>query len=145
MTILSKASGEEHKKQNYNDRMTRTHRPVSPHVTIYTFPIAALTSISIRITGVMLTFGAAGVGAVELIGGSGAALSLMQDIAAIGPVVSTGAKFSVAFPMIYHYLGGVRHVIWDNYPDLLNNVGVEKASYVLAGSSLALSAGLALV
>jgi succinate dehydrogenase (ubiquinone) cytochrome b560 subunit len=145
MTIISKATGEEHKKQNYNERMTKTNRPVSPHVSIYSFPIAALTSITIRISGVALTFGAAGVGALEIVGGNGAALSLMQDIAAVGPVVCAGAKFCVAFPMVYHYLGGVRHVAWDHYPELLNNIGVEKASYVLAGSSLVLSTGLALM
>ena len=30
---------------------------MSPHVTIYRFPIAALTSITNRVTGVMLTVG----------------------------------------------------------------------------------------
>lgn len=145
MTIISKATSEEHKKQNYNERMTKTNRPVSPHLSIYSFPIAALTSITNRITGVILTFGAAGVGALEIVGGNGAALSLMQDIASVGPVVCAGAKFSVAFPMVYHYLGGVRHVAWDHYPELLNNIGVEKSSYVLAGSAVVLSAGLALM
>jgi len=145
MTILSKQSGETHRNENYSHRMNKTGRPVSPHVTIYQFPVAALTSICIRVTGCALTFGSAGVGAVELIAGNGAAMGLMQDIAETGPVFSSLAKFSVAFPCVYHYLGGVRHLMWDNFPDMLTNVDVAKASYVLVGSSLVASIGFVFV
>lgn len=132
--------------QNYNERMSRTGRPVSPHVTIYQFPITALTSIANRVTGVALSIGAAGIATVELVNGSGSSMQLMQDIASTGPLVAGAAKFSVAFPLTYHYLGGVRHLAWDHFPEtMLNNVGVEKASYILAASSLVLSAGLAFV
>lgn len=73
-------------------------------------------------------------------------MHLMQDIASTGPIIGGVAKFSVSFPLVYHYLGGVRHLAWDHFPDtMLNNIGVEKASYVLAGSSLVISAGLAFV
>ena len=34
-----------------------TGRPVSPHVTIYKFPVGAITSITNRVTGVALTIG----------------------------------------------------------------------------------------
>eukprot|EP00956_Cyclotella_meneghiniana_P039549 scaffold173911_cov69-Cyclotella_meneghiniana.AAC.1 len=139
MTILSKESGEEFKKQNYSSRMAKTSRPVSPHVTIYSFPIAALTSITTRVTGCALSFGCAGLGVVEIFGGSGAALSLMQDIGGSGALLAAGAKFSVAFPLVYHYLGGLRHFVWDNKPDLLTNVDVEKASYGLVGGSVVIS------
>jgi len=146
MTILSKESGETYRKENYSHRMNMTGRPVSPHVTIYQFPIAALTSITIRVTGCALTFGAAGVGLVEILAGNGAALGLMQDIAGTGyPIVTAAAKFSVAFPCVYHYLGGVRHLMWDNFPDMLTNVDVKKASYALVGSSLLVSIGFVFV
>merc|ERR1719223_1347578 len=111
MTVLSKESGEEFKKQNYTERMKKTQRPVSPHVTIYSFPITALTSITNRVTGVALSIGAAGLGTVELVGGSGASLALMQEIAASGAIVGGVAKLSVAFPCIFHYLGGLRHLL----------------------------------
>jgi len=139
MTVLSKQSAEEYKKENYNQRMKRTGRPVSPHVTIYSFPIGALSSITNRVTGVALSFGAAGLGLVEIVGGSGTALGLMQDIGSMGPAVTSVAKFSVAFPVVYHYLAGVRHLVWDNMPEYLTNVDVEKASWALVGSSVILS------
>lgn len=117
--------------------MKKTGRPVSPHVTIYAFPAAALTSICVRATGMALSFGCLGLGAVEMAGGSGSALSLMETIGSSG--LAYPAKFCVAFPLTYHYLGGVRHYVWDNKPDLLTNEGVEKASYYLAGGSVVLS------
>jgi len=141
MTILSKQSGEEYKKQNYSERMARTGRPVSPHLTIYSFPVGALSSITNRVTGVALTFGAAGVGAIELLGGSGAAAGLLQDIGSSGALVGCTAKFAVAFPCVYHYIGAIRHLAWDNRPELLENTDVEKASIALFGSSLLISAG----
>mmetsp|Transcript_12302 Transcript_12302/g.22264 ORF Transcript_12302/g.22264 Transcript_12302/m.22264 type:complete len:182 (-) Transcript_12302:340-885(-) len=140
MTIISKDSASDFKKENYTSRMAATRRPVSPHVTIYSFPVAALTSIANRVTGTALSFGAAGLGVVELVGGNGAALDLMSSIGSGGgALVVAGAKFSVAFPVVYHYLGGCRHLIWDNSPEMLTNLGVEKTSYILVGSSLAIS------
>ncbi|KAL7451404.1 hypothetical protein ACHAWC_003239 [Mediolabrus comicus] len=144
MTILSKESAEEFKKENYNARMAKTRRPVSPHVTIYSFPICALSSITTRVTGCTLSFGAAGLGLVELFGGNGAALSLMSDIGSSSMLLSSGAKFAVAFPVVYHYFGGLRHLLWDNAPEMLTNVDVEKASYTLIGASVLVS-GVALV
>ncbi|KAL3798813.1 hypothetical protein HJC23_004601 [Cyclotella cryptica] len=139
MTILSKESADEFKKQNYTTRMAKTRRPVSPHVTIYSFPVCAISSIATRVTGCALSFGCAGLGIVEIFGGSGAALSLMQVIGESGALVAAGAKFSVAFPVVYHYLGGLRHLVWDAKPDLLTNVDVEKASYGLIGASVLVS------
>ena len=101
--------------QNYPEQMNRTGRPVSPHPTIYAFHITALSSITNRVTGCALTFGAAGVASLA------------------GPAVATVAKFSVAFPCVYHYLGAVRHLVWDRFSDMLTNVDVVMASYALVG------------
>lgn len=126
--------------------MSQTGRPVSPHVTIYSFPIAALTSITNRVTGVALSVGAFGIASIELLNGSGSAMMFMQDInASTGAIVGGVAKFTVAFPLVYHYLGGVRHLAWDNYPEMLTSVDVTKASYALVGGSVLLSTGLAFV
>lgn len=139
MSILSKESKEDFKKQNYSARMDATARPVSPHVTIYAFPAVALSSITTRVTGCALSFGCAGLGAVEILGGSGAALDLMSAVGSANFAIAGVAKFAVAFPLVYHYLGGLRHLVWDNNPEMLSNVDVEKASYILVGSSLLLS------
>lgn len=68
----------------------------------------------------------------------------MSDIGNSGLVLSSGAKFAVAFPIVYHYLGGLRHLVWDNAPEMLTNMDVEKTSYGLIGASVLVS-GVALV
>lgn len=132
-------------KQNYTARMNRTGRPVSPHVTIYAFPVAAISSITNRVTGCALSFGAFGLAGLDLVGGSGTSLELMQTIGSQGFLVAAPAKFAVSFPIVYHYFGALRHFSWDYFPDLLNNVDVPKSSWALLGASTAVSAGLMFV
>mmetsp|Transcript_25883 Transcript_25883/g.55359 ORF Transcript_25883/g.55359 Transcript_25883/m.55359 type:complete len:174 (+) Transcript_25883:108-629(+) len=146
MTVLSKTSAEEYKKQNYTERMARTGRPVSPHVTIYALPVAAFSSITTRITGVMLSFGAFGIGAMDLVGGPGASLAIMESLGSSGAMVAAPAKIAVAFPLVYHSLGALRHFVWDYFPDkYLNNVDVPKSSIALFGSAGFISLGLVFV
>ncbi len=70
--------------------------------------------------------------------------SLMATIGSI-TAVGTIAKFGVAFPLVFHYGGGVRHLLWDRNPALLENEKVEQASKILIGSSVAVSAVIALL
>lgn len=42
---------------SYTEQQAAKGRPVSPHVTIYKFPAAALSSITNRVTGVALSAG----------------------------------------------------------------------------------------
>ena len=158
--------------ESYTEKQAKLGRPVSPHVTIYRydnhrypsissfcqlfivdnlffhcscsrFPMAAITSIMNRITGVALSVGVTGIGALALVGAD--VPSVMSSIGSI-TVIGTVAKFSVGFPLIYHYLGGVRHLIWDKMPEAtLTNEDVSKASYALLGSATALSVILAFV
>lgn len=119
--------------------MKQTGRPVSPHVTIYSFPVTAISSITNRVTGITLALGAAGLGSIEIVAGPGSALSLMQTIGSQGFMIAGPAKFAVAFPVVYHYAGALRHFAWDYFPDYLNNVDAEKSSYALMGGATVVS------
>lgn len=44
-------------QESYTEKQIKKGRPVSPHVTIYKFPLAAITSITNRVTGVILSVG----------------------------------------------------------------------------------------
>ena len=123
--------------------MQQTGRPVSPHVSIYAFPVGALSSITNRVTGTCLSVGAASLAGLELMGGSGTALSLMQGLG--DSMLAAPTKLAVSFPLVYHYLGAVRHTAWDYRPELLENADVETTSYVLVGTSVVLSLGLAIM
>ena len=68
-------------------------------------------------------------------------MSMIGDITFIGNV----AKFGVTYPLLYHYLGGVRHLVWDRNPELLTNDLVEKSSFALIGTATVLSGAIALL
>jgi succinate dehydrogenase (ubiquinone) cytochrome b560 subunit len=121
--------------------MKKTGRPVSPHVTIYAFPITALSSITNRATGMCLSFGCISLGTVEILGGSGSAMSLMESIGSSSVFLAAPAKFAVTFPLIYHYCGAVRHTMWDKNPEMLTNEDTAKSSYAIFGGSLLVSVG----
>ncbi|TFJ80252.1 hypothetical protein NSK_008395 [Nannochloropsis salina CCMP1776] len=122
-------------KETYTERQARTGRPVSPHVTIYKFPITALTSISTRVTGGVLTVGLTGISLLAL-GGADVPM-LMSSLG--NSMVGVPAKVLFGFPLIFHYGSGLRHFFWDNNPNFLNNKGVAEASYILLGSTVAIS------
>jgi succinate dehydrogenase (ubiquinone) cytochrome b560 subunit len=125
--------------ETYTDHMIKKGRPVSPHVTIYRFPIVAISSITNRVTGFMLSVGVTGIAGLSLAGFDTAATAMFINQYSAACVL----KFGVAFPLVYHYLGGVRHIMWDRVPDQLTNEQVQTSSTVLLGGSVALSAGLA--
>ena len=127
-------------EKTYSERMAAKGRPVSPHVSIYAFPMVALSSITVRITGCLLTVGCSGVAAASLVGADVPGLMVALGNSDLGPL----AKFSVSFPLIYHFLGGVRHTVWDYYPEAVQNASVEQASYALFGVATAASVGLSL-
>lgn len=84
-----------------------TGRPVSPHVTIYRFPIGALTSIATRVTGGALTVGLTGISLLVL--GGADVPSLMSSLG--NSMVGVPAKVLFSFPLIYHYGSGLRHFV----------------------------------
>jgi len=124
--------------ESYTERMAKKGRPMSPSVTVYKFPLVALTSITVRVTGCLLTVGMGGMATVSLAGGDIPALVGIIAGSSIAPL----AKFSVAFPLVYHYLGGVRHSIWDYSPEMIQNTSVEQASWALIGTASVASVGL---
>ncbi|CAN0190407.1 unnamed protein product [Ectocarpus sp. 12 AP-2014] len=137
----SSSSASDKEKESYTARQARTGRPVSPHVTIYDFPPAALSSIANRVTGVALVAGLYGISGATLVGCDAAGLMSALGSSGVGPAV----KLAVSFPLVYHYLGAVRHTVWDYMPETLQTAGVAKTSYALLGVSGAVSLGLAAV
>lgn len=132
-------------------------RPLSPHVFDidgksfhYKQPWGAVTSILNRATGVSLSVGFTGASYIALTGDlPGMLLALNTHY----PVATVPIKFIVAFPILYHYLGGMRHIIWDSYKlgnqtdrtCLLETPKVEQSSKVLLAASVGLTALVALL
>merc|ERR1711865_11958 len=133
-------SHKDHVGTPYTKQTRNTSRPTSPHVTIYAWPPAAISSITNRVCGVSCSVGMLGMSAVAMAGGD---VGLMME--GIGQsALAPPAKFAVAFPFIYHYTLGIRHVLWDRKPDMLTNEDTTKTSYGLIGFNVAAAGILAL-
>jgi len=44
-------------KESFSEKMKKTNRPLSPHVTIYSFPLVSITSITHRFSGIAIAGG----------------------------------------------------------------------------------------
>ncbi len=92
--------------------MNKASRPLSPHLTIYRWPITMTLSILHRVTGVALSVGlivltvwllALSIGAPAY----GQVADLLESI--VGRLLLIG--FSFAF--FFHLCNGIRHLFWD--------------------------------
>lgn len=92
--------------------VNRGNRPLSPHLTIYRWPITMLTSILIRITGIALVVSAMLVAWWLLAAATSPAYFALADrviTSFLGDVVMLLSVLGLWL----HALGGLRHLIWD--------------------------------
>jgi len=92
--------------------MNSRERPLSPHLSIYRWPITMTFSILHRVTGAALSIGFAMLAAWLLSAAIGVDAydrfaNVMQSVGGRALLV----LFSIAF--FYHLANGVRHLIWD--------------------------------
>lgn len=92
--------------------MNTSGRPLSPHLTIYRWPITMVLSIIHRITGVALS-----VGLVALVVWLEA---IAYDFIPYDPVLTFMRSlpgrvvlFGFSFAFFFHLSNGIRHLIWD--------------------------------
>lgn len=137
-----------------NHRDLLKNRPLSPELfdlegkPHYKFPLVSISSITNRVTGVML------VGYTSMLGFAsvtGNGIEAVEVFKASYPWLVLPTKLAVSYPVLYHYLGGLRHLIWDEFiegeqtkPSMLSNESVELSSKVLFGTSAVGALGLAL-
>jgi len=127
--------------EQIKEQKRMTKRPISPHVTIYKFPLPALTSITTRITGVGLTIGAYGAG-LSVLWGSPHTLSFAIETIKVGyPILVPLVKCLIAFPLVYHTLFGIRHLYWDYTAQGIDTKSVEQTSIYLIAATAILTLG----
>jgi succinate dehydrogenase / fumarate reductase cytochrome b subunit len=91
---------------------TETFRPIAPNIQVYRPQLTSVLSIANRVTGVALGLGALGLVAWLIAAASGPHLFLIaQNIVFSWP----GEIFLIGltFAFFLHFLGGVRHLVWD--------------------------------
>tara|TARA_B100001287_G_scaffold235051_1_gene207040 strand:- start:467 stop:850 length:384 start_codon:yes stop_codon:yes gene_type:complete len=106
-------------------------KKISPHVNIYKFPITAVSSIGNRITGIALTGGYIATGTMLLFN-----KNPIEYYNKLEKYPKMAVNYTLIFPSFYHTYGGIRHFLWDKYPQLLTNVKVQRSSIGLISISL---------
>jgi succinate dehydrogenase / fumarate reductase cytochrome b subunit len=119
-------------------------RPLSPHLQIYRLPLAAVLSITHRITGVGLTIGTLLLTYWVVSAAYGPdAYGRFQNVIAspIGYLLLFG--FSVA--AFFHLCNGIRHLFWDMGKNFEISETNRANAVVIAGTILLTAATWALV
>nr|XP_003466738.1 succinate dehydrogenase cytochrome b560 subunit, mitochondrial [Cavia porcellus] len=129
--------------ERFWNKNTSSNRPVSPHFTIYRWSLPMVMSICHRGTGVALSGGVSllGVSALLLPGNFESYLEVVKSLC-LGPTLIYSAKFTLAFPLMYHTWNGIRHLMWDLGKGLKTAQLYQSGVAVLVLSVLS-SAGLA--
>lgn len=92
--------------------MSTSGRPLSPHLSIYRWPITMVLSIMHRVSGVALSVGLLVFTAWLMAAASGAA-SYADFTAIMGSVIGRIALAGWSLAFFFHLANGVRHLIWD--------------------------------
>jgi len=87
-------------------------RPLSPHMTIYRWPVTMMTSITHRATGTGLSIGAV-ILAWWLVCISNGPEGWQSFHAIWDTPLGLLLLFGLTWSLVYHFLNGVRHLAWD--------------------------------
>lgn len=92
--------------------MTAHNRPISPHLQVYRPQITSVLSITHRMTGVVLCFGAFLLAYWLMAATYGPeAFSTAQSI--LGSWFGRLVLLGVVFALWFHMANGIRHLVWD--------------------------------
>lgn len=108
---------------------------LSPHLTIYKFPITAISSITNRLTGLYLS----GLGISYCLLNNDQKNYLYNKYNCMNKTNQQIINYGIIYPLNYHLLGSLRHFIWDKNPQLLKNKYVSYSSYGLFFGSFAIT------
>ncbi len=114
-------------------------RPLSPHLTIYRWPVTMAMSILHRITGGALYFGTLLVAWWLIAAATSAAHFALVD-RLVGSWFGLLVLFGYSWALFHHMLGGVRHLIWDTGAGLAKEASSRLAWATLVASLLATAA-----
>lgn len=93
-------------------RSVASTRPLSPHMTIYRWPVTMMTSITHRATGMAMAVGAV-VLAWWLISISNGPEGYNDFHAVMDTVPGLIVMFGLTWSLAYHFFSGLRHLAWD--------------------------------
>jgi len=113
--------------------MNNNDRPLSPHLSIYRWPITMATSILHRATGVAMA-----VGFIVLVGWLFDAASgpevYNKFLAAMDTTIGCVLLVGWSYAFFYHLSNGIRHLVWDTGRGLEKEQATASAWFVIVTS-----------
>ncbi|WP_412059125.1 succinate dehydrogenase, cytochrome b556 subunit [Bartonella sp. DGB2] len=103
-------------------------RPLSPHINIYRWPITMAMSIAHRISGGALYFGTIFL-AAWLISAAYGPASFAYVNGLFSSLLGRIILFLYTLALVHHLVGGIRHLIWDAKPCLLEKNLASKTAW----------------
>ena len=92
--------------------MSKSGRPLSPHLTIYRWPITMTLSILHRLTGVALSGGLV-ILTIWLLALSLGAAAYDPVAALLGTLIGKLLLVAFSYAFFFHFCNGIRHLFWD--------------------------------
>jgi succinate dehydrogenase / fumarate reductase cytochrome b subunit len=108
-------------------------RPLSPHLTIYRWPVTMATSITHRATGVGLSLGAV-ILAWWLVSISNGPEGWESFHALSDTPIGLLVVFGLTWSLVYHFLNGIRHLAWDLGYGFEKHLAERNSMMILVGS-----------
>lgn len=123
------------KMEHHDIRNECLNRPLSPHMTIYSFPLPAIMSITHRATGIMLSgyVTVLGVGALALPHDVSHYITMIEELNLSSATLFL-VKAIIAAPFGYHFANGLRHLYWDTAKGL-SMKEVYTSGYAILGTA----------
>ena len=87
-------------------------RPLSPNIQLYRPQLTSVLSILNRLTGVLLSVAAIGL-VIWLLAAAAGPQSYAAVRTALASWVGQAVLFGCTFAFFLHFLGGIRHLVWD--------------------------------
>ena len=92
--------------------MSNSDRPLSPHLSVYRWPVTMTLSILHRVTGVALSVGLV-VFAAWLVSAAAGAAEYERIVALMSTTIGQLTLFAWCFAFFFHFANGIRHLVWD--------------------------------
>ena len=113
--------------------MSNTERPLSPHLSIYRWPVTMVSSILHRATGIAMAVGFI-LFSAWLADAAAGPDAYAAFAAAMGSTIGRILLVGWSWAFFYHFANGIRHLVWDTGRGLEKEQASASAWFVIAVS-----------
>ncbi|MDJ0812160.1 MAG: succinate dehydrogenase, cytochrome b556 subunit [Woeseiaceae bacterium] len=116
--------------------MSNTEKPLSPHISIYRWPITMMLSILHRGTGLAMAVGFL-VLAAWLVSAAAGTVEYEEFAALMSSLIGRLVLIGWSFAFFYHLGNGIRHLVWDAGRGFEKSQANASAWFVLIAATVA--------